>query len=377
MQLLPFTRSADNTFGIELELQIIDPENYQMTSKSKELIRLIQPSQYQALIKPEMTQSMVEINSSIHMHPDNMLSELMAIQAFLLDHANNLNIFLAGGGTHPFQNWMGEKIFPSLRYKHISRLYQYLSKRATFGLHVHVGCQNPNDALYLTHALSRYVPQFIALSGSSPFYQGVDTGYHSSRLTVFNSFPLCGVIPFLENWEDFSKYYFMMQSLGIIESMKDFYWDIRPKPEFGTVEVRVCDTPLALKKAVMIGAYIHALAHYLLDQRPNPITQKMYHIYNHNRFQANRFGINGIIVNADTQTQVTIQADLAATYEHIMPYALSLKSNHFIEPLINDALKNNNDAEYLRQIYKQTSNMTDVVRHICEVWSGETLALAQ
>src|SRR5262249_27038602 len=150
-----------------------------------------------------------------------------------------------------------------------SKKYTYLSKRSTvFGQHIHIGCKSGEDAIYLTHALSRYVPQFIAICASSPFYQGVDTGYASSRSTVFNAFPLSGVMPYLITWNEFSEYYYKMRNYGIIGSMKDFYWDIRPKPEFGTVEIRVCDTPLTIRTAAIITAYIQALSLYLLEEKP-------------------------------------------------------------------------------------------------------------
>ncbi len=250
MRKLPFKKSSVASIGVELEFQLIDPHSYGLISRAKDLIRNIEASPYQIRIKPEITQSMIEINSSIHHSPQTMLEEFSELQSYLLEQANELSIAICGGGTHPFQRWSTQKIFPTKRYKKVSNKYRYLSKQATvFGQHIHVGCGNAEDALYITHALARYVPQFIAIMASSPFYQGAYTGFCSSRSTLFNSFPLSGVIPYLINWNEFSDYFYKMRNLGIISSMKDFYWDIRPKPEFGTVEIRVCDTPLTIKKS--------------------------------------------------------------------------------------------------------------------------------
>ncbi len=267
MKTLPFKSSSLVSLGVELEFQIIDPHSFGLIPRAKDLMRTIKQGPYQKRIKPEITQGMIEINSSVHHSPSILLDELIDIRTFLLNIADQIKINFCGGGTHPFQKWTSLKIFPTSRFKNLSRQYRYLSKRSTvFGQHIHIGCRNSDDAIYLTHALARYVPHFIAISASSPFYQGVDTGYHSSRSNIFSAFPLSGVIPYLTTWKEFSEYFYKMRNLGIVETMKDFYWDIRPKPEFGTVEVRVFDTPLTFNKAVILAAYLQSLAHYLLQK---------------------------------------------------------------------------------------------------------------
>src|SRR5690606_31979681 len=128
-----------------------------------------------------------------------------------------------------------------------------LAKQFTvFGQHIHVGCGSGDDAIYLVHALARYVPHFIALSASSPFSQGVDTAFDSSRLNAIAAFPLSGSMPFVQSWDELNAYVAKMYRFRIIGSMKDFYWDIRPKPEYGTIEIRVCDTPLTVERAAAL-----------------------------------------------------------------------------------------------------------------------------
>src|SRR5829696_837873 len=167
MNTISFKKSEAGSIGVELEFQIINPRTYALISRAKDLIRSIKESKYQLRITPEITQSMIEINSSIHYSAPDMLNELMEIQSFLLDQASHLCVRFCGGGTHPFQSWSVQKIFPTLRYKNLSKKYQYLSKQSTvFGQHIHIGCENEDDAMYLTHALTRYVPQLIAISAS-------------------------------------------------------------------------------------------------------------------------------------------------------------------------------------------------------------------
>jgi glutamate---cysteine ligase / carboxylate-amine ligase len=304
------------------------------------------------------------------------LEELHSLQAILSSLAAKFNLLVCGGGTHPFQSWAVQKIFPTKRYKNLSRQYRYLSKRATvFGQHVHVGCETGDDAIYLTHALGRYVPQFIAICASSPFYQSLDTGYNSTRSTIFNAFPLSGVIPYLTSWRKFSRYFCKMKDLGIIESMKDFYWDVRPKPEFGTVEVRICDTPLTVSKAATIAAYIQALALYLLEERPDKIHQDLYYLYSYNRFQASRYGFEGNLINPYTSQSSSIRDDILATIRKIEPYANQLNSLNFILKLALNAANKDNDSKKLREILKQVNSYPKVVAEQCRLWSDETQSI--
>lgn len=370
MRKLPFKKSSRSSIGVELELQLIDPRSFTLISRSKELIRSIKSSHYQQRIKPEITQSMIEINSSIHNTAATLLEELNEIKNYLVQQTGTLDIAICGGGTHPFQTWAMQKIFPTIRYKHISRKYRYLSKMATvFGQHIHIGCGNAEEALYLTHALALYVPQFIAIAASSPFYQGIDTYFHSSRSSVFNAFPLSGVIPYLLTWDEFSQYFYKMRRLGIITNMKDFYWDIRPKPEFGTVEIRVCDTPLTIDKAALIAAYIQSLATYLLIEKPFTICHDLYYIYSQNRFEASRYGFEGNFINPYTLKQSSIAEDILHTIKRIEPYANPLNTQVFLNELQEHVIYGINDTTLLRKLFKEEHSLAKVVARQCQMWS--------
>lgn len=374
MKNLPFKKSKEGSLGIELEYQIIDPITYDMISRAKDFIRIISNKKYSAQIKPEITQSMIEINSSVHMSANTLQQELSNLQLFLLKQANELGVLICGGGTHPFQKWSLRKIFPTKRFKKLAYQHRYLSKRSTvFGFHVHVGCLNGNDALYLTHALARFVPQFITLSASSPFFQGVDTGFNTTRMTEFNSFPMSGMIPFLLTWQKFSEYFYKMRRLKIISSMKDCYWDIRPKPEFGTVEIRVCDTPLTIERAVMIAAYIQTLSYYLLKEKPFDITKDIYYFYGYNRFQATRYGFEGNFINPLTFKHCLIVDDILKTMAKIKKYSTYFDNTYLISQLKEDVIDYRNDAWILKEIYQNSGSFIKVVQEQCSMWAkGKT-----
>src|SRR5689334_7640977 len=311
MAELAFKSSAALSIGVELELMLVNTRDFNLAPDADDLLRRVTREAPGGELKPEITQSMVEINTSVHDRYSDLLTELQGSRDVLAGHARKMNVAIAGGGTHPFQKWSERKIYPTERFRSVSEKYGFLAKQFTvFGQHVHIGCASADDAIYLNHALIPYVPHFIALAASSPFYQGVDTAFDSSRLSVVNAFPLSGTMPLVRSWAEFDASYQRMLGLGIIASMKDFYWDVRPKPEYGTVEVRVCDTPLTVDRAAQIAAFAQALARWLWEARPIEVSADLYLTHSYNRFQACRHGFAGTVIDARNGTTRTIADDL-------------------------------------------------------------------
>ncbi|MEY2653783.1 MAG: hypothetical protein RLZZ524_811, partial [Pseudomonadota bacterium] len=295
MRLEPFARSRSLTLGVELELQIVNTHDYDLAPSAGDLLRLVDRLKHRlpGSIVPEMTDSMIELSTGICVDHADALSQLGQLRDALVSCADQLNLGLSGGGTHPFQDWSQRRIFDKPRFQELSQLYGYLSKQFTiFGQHVHIGCPGPDQALVLLHGLSRFIPHLIALSASSPYVQGTDTGFDSARLNSVFAFPMSGRAPFVTSWDDFQVYFEKMTRTGVVRSMKDFYWDIRPKPEYGTIEVRVLDTPLTIEKAAALAGLVQCLARWITLQQPFGAPQEDdYLAYTFNRFQACRFGL--------------------------------------------------------------------------------------
>ena len=239
-----------------------------------------------------------------------------------------------------------------------------------FGQHVHIGCPHGDDALFLLHALSRYVPHFIALAASSPFYQGVDTAYDSSRLHQITAFPLSGRAPFMLSWSEFTGYVERMQAYGIVESMKDFYWDIRPKPEYGTIEIRVFDTPLTVERAAALAVYAQALSRFLLVERRIRPTEDLYLVYSYNRFQACRFGLDGNFIDPVQQVHRPLREDIQMTMEAIAPHARELDAAPAMNELRLAATSIGNDARWMRGAYERSQSLEDLMWRASRRWSG-------
>lgn len=256
------------------------------------------------------------------------------------------------------------------RYDYVSALYGYLAKQFTiFGQHIHVGCPSPDEALFLLHSLSRYVPHFIALSAASPFVQGRDTLFASARLNSVFAFPLSGRAPLVESWEDFGKYFEKMTQTGVVKSMKDFYWDIRPKPEFGTIEIRVCDTPLTIEHAADLAAYLQALCRYLMIERPIQPMEDDYLVYTFNRFQACRFGTAGILVDPKSREHLPIDEDILATLTRIEQHAIELGADAACQRLRRRVIDHESDAEWCRRTYADYASMPELMRAQAAKWA--------
>jgi len=376
MPLEPFKASAALTMGVELELQLVNPTDFDLSASASDLLHLLERRKFPGDVKPEMTESMIEISTDVHTRHDELLAQLRLIRDALIAAGDRLNVALCGGGTHPFQRWFNQRIFAKPRFKELSALYGYLAKQFTiFGQHVHIGCASADEGLYLLHALNRYLPHFIALSASSPFFQGVDTLFDSARLNSVFAFPLSGRAPFLLQWSDFEHGYFAkMEKTGVVKSMKDFYWDIRPKPEYGTIELRVCDTPLTVERAAALAAYLQALCRMLLERNETPPAEDDYLVYNYNRFQACRFGLDGVLVHPKSSESVSLREDILATLRRLEPHAAALGSQAALDELQREVAYGGNHASLLRLQFAKEGGVPGMVEAAVRIFRQEGLA---
>lgn len=361
MVLEPFKTSDPLTLGVELELQLVSLSNLDLIDASPDMLELLARRPFPGNVVPEITESMIEISTGVHRDHAGVLAQLREIRDALVGAGDRLNVGICGGGTHPFQQWSERKIFSKPRFKEVSVLYGYLAKQFTiFGQHIHVGCASGDDAMFLLHSLNRYVPHFIALAASSPFVQRKDTLFNSARLNSVFAFPLSGRAPFTLSWDDFAHGYFArMAHTGIVTSMKDFYWDIRPKPEFGTIELRVCDTPLTVERAAALAGYLQCLCAMLLEHAEPDPAENDYLVYNYNRFQACRFGLDGLVVHPKTYESVPLRDDILTTIDRLAArpgQGISVALDH-----VRRVCSGGSDASYLRRQYESRGSSEGMV----------------
>jgi glutamate---cysteine ligase / carboxylate-amine ligase len=372
MSLEAFQKSEALSLGVELELQLVNTHDFDLAPYAEDMLRMMSKIQLPGAVVPEMTSSMIEISTGVCKSSAEVLSQLTQIRDALVKCADKLNIAVVGGGTHPFQQWHERRIYDKPRFRELSELYGYLSKQFTiFGQHVHVGCPDADTALLTLHRMSRYIPHFIALSASSPYVQGQDTAFDSARLNSVFAFPLSGRAPFALTWDDFTVYFNKMTHTGVVKSMKDFYWDIRPKPEFGTIEIRVFDTPLTIERASALSGFVQSLAAWFMNEQPFMPTEDDYLVYTYNRFQACRFGLDAVYVDPATGGHMPLRDHILLTMGQIEGHAATVGATQAIGLLRRSVENADNDARWLRERQSEERLLAEVIRQAAKRFRGE------
>jgi carboxylate-amine ligase len=364
---LEFHDSEPLTLGVELELQLLMTRDYDLTRGATDLLSAARHDGSHGDVKLEITESMIEINTSVCSSADAIAGDLDAMRGLLVEQCARNNIAVCGGGTHPFHSWPDRRISPGERYEMTYERYGYLAKQFTvFGQHIHVGCASADDAVWLTQALGPYVPYFVALSAASPYVDGVDTLFQSARLNAVSAFPLSGQCPALADWDAFLAYFAFLKDCGIVASIKDLYWDIRPKPEYGTVEIRVCDTPLDVVQAAALAAFAQSLSRYLLRERAPFDADKALQVARYNKFHACRYGFDARISSPRKRAQEDLRATLKELLETLNGDAKALDCQHWLDVLRTSLFTGTTGADWLRARLAVHKNLNDVVRDSAE-----------
>lgn len=258
---MEFTKSDALTFGLELEFQIVNEATGRLSPSSLAIWQELSEREDLARFSLEATLSTMEINSSVHTSADAMFAEVQALVVHIRQIAKAAGLDIRGGGTQIAQFWNDRVMAPTPRAKELESKFGFLPKRfSTYGMHVHIGMPTGGDAIRVGNVLQALSPLFIAMTAASPYLQLADTGFAAARPLETLMYPHGGPMPELRDWAHFEEVTNELFTTDLASSLKDIYWDVRPKPEFGTVEIRVFDTPLSVKKAVAMAAFSRACA---------------------------------------------------------------------------------------------------------------------
>lgn len=361
--LPPFAASETGSMGIELEWMVLDRLSFDLLPAAPDILRLLEKKPKQWNATPEITTSMLEISTSILSGHASALSQLLEIRDSVAQAAFQVGAAMSGGGAHPFQRWSDQRIYPKPRYRASAQKYGYLSKLFTvFGMHVHIGMPDPDQAMRVCAWLTQHVPVFIALSGNSPYWQGEDSGFCSARSNVVGAFPMSGTLPpHVRNWHDFEHHFARLAEYGIVNSIKDFYWDVRPKPEYGTVELRVLDTPLKVEYAAALACYARELCLEFLQEHDQWPKRDCPELYTWNRFNAAKNGVDAILTDPQSGDQMPVaqivRQDLARLHG-------KSKDPHFIQACeqINHLLEEGGQAGLLKRKLQAGAGLNDLAR---------------
>jgi carboxylate-amine ligase len=359
---ITFQSAGTLTLGVEIEFQLIDPHSLNLTSKADSLLKT--GSNIKNL-KPEFYLSTVEINTDKCNNAHEIEADLGKSFDELEAVGNKLNMLFSTTGCHPFSRYADCVITPSPRYNELNDRNQWLTRRMTvYGLHVHIGMKNGDDCIRFNNFLMNFIPHLLALSASSPFWQGNDTGLASCRPTTYEALPTAGQPYKVQNWREFENLYYTLKKCDAIQSLKDLWWDMRPSPGYGTLEIRVCDGLATLAEATAITAYIHLLAHWFndnaswIDQFPSPPRW----LSRENKWRVMRHGLDAnIVTNLDGTTKL-IRDDIEEWLVKIAPYSKSLGYDKYVH-LLREIMVKGNSTTRQRVVFAATGSLEEVVKH--------------
>ena len=363
MKFIEFNSSKNPSIGVEIELQLVDNITLDLKNISHKVLADID-RKFSNRIKYELFESMIEINTdickTIQEVNDDIKQTLLHLESILTNYNTTINF----SSLHPFARGKNQIITNDSRYKRIMQDLQIIGTRfITQGLHVHIGVDDSEHAIKVNNAIRIYLPLLLALTTSSPFYEGVDTGLHSYRTKIFESLPLAGSPDYLDNWNHFVKLTNNLVDANVIKSVKDLWWEVRPHPGFGTVEVRICDIPINFKEILALVALIQALVVTL--QNVNEYPSVHIQILEANKWQAVRYGLEGIFINPLTLKQITIRKAIEDLCRFVEPVMASLGSSEYIR-VIDDILKKGTGSNKKREIFSSLGSFEFMIRNLKE-----------
>lgn len=361
-QEVEFRSNGELTLGAEVELQIIDPNSLNLAPKAEELLKIT--ANLSKKITKEFYLSTIEINSGKCQNAVEMEKDLAESFDLLTKIGTDLGLKFATTGCHPFSRYSDCIITPTARYNELIDRNQWLTRRMTvYGLHVHIGMKSGDDAIRFNNFFLNFIPHLIALSASSPFWQGEDTGLAACRPTTYESLPTAGHPYRSKNWGDFVDLYHTLKKCKAIHSIKDLWWDIRPSPHYGTIEIRACDGLATLDETLALIAFIHLLACWFNDHASwlNQVPTSPLWFTRENKWRAIRHGLNAdLVINIDGQMR-PISEDILLWLEKLAPYEKKLGYKKYINNL-KEIISKGNSATRQRKIFENSKSMQDVVK---------------
>ena len=351
--------------GVEIELMILDRDTYDLAPGAVRILKVCEEESVEGTTA-ELMQSMIEVKTGICENMEEVSGQLYSRIRRLRNIASSLGYELAMASTHPFHRTSTSTVFPAERYERIfDRLSWLTYQRVMFGLHVHVGMPSGDMAIGVINLMIQYLPHLIALSANSPFWEGVDTGLASCRVALYRLLPHSGLPLYFSNWKGFRGYYKVMKDCQALSSFKDIYWDIRPRPDFGTIEVRICDIPLTLAETLRLVALIHCFTisgMRLLEERPRLWRGdiRRHWVAVENKWLATRHGLQATYIRTPSGKRRPLVYDLAQSIERLLPVAREAGSERYLTGL--KPVENlETGADWQRRRYREVGNWKSVL----------------
>ena len=355
------------TIGIEEEFQIVDPTTRELRSHITEMIeegKMILGEQ----VKPEMHQSMIEVGTGICRNIQEAREDVTKLRKAISILAGKKGLKIAAASTHPISNWKDQKITPDAHYEALINEMQFLAQSLLiFGMHVHIGIEDREAQIRIMNEMRYLLPHLLALSTSSPFWVGIQTGLKSYRSEVFKKFPRTDIPDHFRSYPEFEGYVSLLLKTGCIDRPKKIWWDVRPHPHFSTLEVRICDIPTRVDDVIAIAALIQATVAKLHRLHEKNQGFRIYHraLIQENKWRAVRYGLDGKLIDFGKQKEVPVRDLICEYLEFVDDVVDELDSRREIEH-IHTILAEGTSADRQLKVFAETGDLNAVVDLLLE-----------
>jgi carboxylate-amine ligase len=354
------------TIGIEEEYQTIDPETRDLRSHLQMEIIGRGKTLLREQIKPEMHQSVIEVGTGVCANMEEARKDIVGLRSSMLQLARDAGLSLAASGTHPFADWRKQEIYPDERYAEIVEDMKMVARaNLIFGLHVHVGIEDREASIHLMNAARYFLPHILALSTNSPFWLGMDTGLKSYRCKVFDKFPRTNIPDYFQSWGEYEAFINLLVHTGCIDNAKKIWWDIRPHPNFPTLEFRICDIPMRVDETLAIAALIQATVAKLYKLHSANQSFRLYRraLIMENKWRALRYGIDGKLIDFGKSIEVPLR-DLIYEYLHFIDDVVDELGSRNEINYIHKMLEQGTGADRQLRVFRETGDLIKVVDYI-------------
>ncbi|MEP6819980.1 MAG: carboxylate-amine ligase, partial [bacterium] len=350
------------TLGIEEEFQIVDPQTRELRSHVSEFLeegKMILGEQ----IKPEMIQSMIEVGTGVCKNIQEARADITRLRSIISGLAGKTGLAIVAASTHPFSHWEDQKIYDDERYALLVQELQNVARSLLiFGLHVHVGVADLDRRIHIMNAARYFLPHVLALTTSSPFWMGHNTGLKSYRSEVFKQFPRTDIPDHFDSYSSFQRYVDLLVKTGCINDGKKIWWDLRPHPVFPTLEFRICDIPTRVDDTVAIAALFQAIVAKLTKLIEKNLGFRLYRrmLIQENKWRAVRWGIDGKMIDFGKQKEVPTRDLILELLDFVDDVVDELGSRKEIEH-IHTILERRTSAEEQLRVFEETKDLNAVV----------------
>jgi carboxylate-amine ligase len=363
-----FGQSDPYTLGVEEEYMLLDPETWDLVQHIDSVLAAVADGDHQERIHAELMQSVLEVTTPVCRTAGDVHRSLAQLRGYVAGIARADGLRFGSAGTHPFSLFERQRITARDRYRQLVDQLQYVARRELiFGMHMHVAVDDPEKVIQVMNGLLLHLPQMLALSASSPFWRGEPTGLASSRQMVFAAFPRSGPPPRFSDYADYAEVVGQLERTGCIADYTHIWWDIRPHPRLGTIEMRVCDAVTRLEDVVAIAAFYQALVKLYCEQydagREIPSWHRM--LTTENKWLAARYGLEAPLMDLATgrRNRVPVSQLVRRTLRDVEPHARELGSERELEG-VQEILSRGNGADRQLRVWNANRDIVEVVREI-------------